>query len=72
MILFAQADVLVRDEGTIVVLTPRTPAALDWFKEHVKSEPWQWLGGGVAVDRRFAGSLVEVARLEGLTVGSFC
>ena len=37
-------DFVVDDYGSIVGITPITPAARDWLDENVESEPWQWLG----------------------------
>ena len=45
-------DVLIRNEGTVWVFNPLTPAAREWFDENVESEPgsgwalrWLWTTG---------------------------
>jgi hypothetical protein len=50
-------DVLVRNEGTVFVFCPLTPAARAWFDENVQSEPWQWMGASLVVEHRFAWGL---------------
>ena len=62
-----KTDVLIRDEGTIVVFESRTKAALQWIKENVSAEPWQWLGRSLCVDQRYADGLVSLLR-----EGGFC
>lgn len=54
------------DQGTVVLFTPRTAAALDWLRTEVHTEGWQWLGTSLAVDRRFAEGLIIAAHSEGL------
>ena len=38
---------------------PMTQAALKWIDENVVSEPWQWLGGALCVDLRYARDLTD-------------
>ncbi len=45
-------DFLIADHGSIISIVPITEAALKWIDENVVSEPWQWLGGALCVDRR--------------------
>lgn len=63
------ADVLVDNQGTIMVLTPQTQEAKDWFDENVEAEGWQWMGDGLAVDHRMAENLLQGILTSGLTVG---
>jgi len=51
-------DVILRNEGTIVMLTPMTPDVKEWFDENVQSEGWQWMGESLCIDSRFAMDLV--------------
>ena len=39
--------------------------ARDWIDENVASEPWQWLGGALCVDHRYAGDLIEAIADDG-------
>jgi len=63
------ADVLVDNQGTIMVLTPQTQKAKDWFDENVEAEGWQWIGDGLGVDHRMAENLLQGILTSGLTVG---
>jgi hypothetical protein len=47
------------DEGTVVLFVPLDAAAREWLESNVHSEPWQWFGGALAVDRRYAGALAD-------------
>jgi hypothetical protein len=58
-------DVEVEDQGSIVLLVPKTGAALRWFEDNVQSASWQWLGGSLAVDGRYARDIVAGLEAEG-------
>lgn len=47
------------DEGSIVLFVPRDDDAREWLEDNTASEPWQWLGGALAVEWRLAGALIE-------------
>ncbi len=61
-------DVLVREGGTIWLFHPLSGRACQWVQEQVLSEPWQWLGGQLGVERRLASALIEAMRKNGLAV----
>jgi hypothetical protein len=61
-------DVLFSNEGTVCTFEPISDVAKDWIREHVQSEPWQWLAGRLAVEHRCASELIEAMRDDGLTV----
>jgi hypothetical protein len=61
------ADFRISDQGTIVMFTPLTEAGKD-FLARCDSEPWQWLGPSLCVDRRPAIELANYAKMEGLTL----
>jgi len=54
----SQPDVIVDNYGSIVGLAPMTQAARDWIEENVATESWQWLGGVLNVESRYAADLV--------------
>ena len=58
-------DFLVADHGSISAIVPLTEAAVKWIDENVVSEPWQWLGGALCVDRRCARDLTDVIAAAG-------
>jgi hypothetical protein len=45
-------DFLVADHGSIVILTPFTPAGNDWVAEHLPEDAQRW-SRGVAIERRY-------------------
>jgi hypothetical protein len=67
--MMATPDVLIRNEGTVWVFNPLTPAAQEWFDDNVESEPWQWLGTSLVVDHGMAAGLVQGILDAGLQVG---
>lgn len=50
----APADLEVVDNGSIWSFLPLSGRAHAWIAENVDAEPWQWLGGALAVDARMA------------------
>ena len=62
------ADVLVRNEGTVVLLTPKSVEARAWVDENLGLEAWQWLGDSFAVEWRYAPNVVDGMIGDGLEV----
>lgn len=60
------ADVLIQDEGTIVLLDLLTAEAKEWWSEHVESG--QTFGGRYVVENRHAADIVEGMMADGLIV----
>jgi len=56
----------VRDEGSVVLITPLSKLAREWTEENVQLEAWQWLGGGFAVDQGFADDILSGMADSGL------
>ena len=61
-------DVRVNDQGSVVLLQPITEAASDWIDENIESEGWQWFGGALAVEHRYADAIIEGMQSDGLGV----
>lgn len=61
------ADVDVLDTGSVLLVTPRTRAALAWVTEHVRRDA-RWFDGGLVVENRYARDLVAGMRYGGLAV----
>jgi len=61
-------DVRVVNAGSIVLLTPLSDAARDWFDENLP-EDRQTLGGATAVEPRYVDSILDGLGGEGLTCG---
>jgi hypothetical protein len=59
-------DVLVEDQGTIIILVQLTETGEQWVNENLQTEPWQWVGGAVCVDHRMAAQILEGMEDDGL------
>ena len=44
--------------GSIVLVAPLCPEAKEWIDEHVQPKSWQWFGGALAVEPRYADDLI--------------
>jgi hypothetical protein len=60
-----KADVIAKDEGSLWLFIPKTDQARQFMDLEVQSEPWQWLGGGLAVEHRYAQGLIQLLEEEG-------
>jgi hypothetical protein len=58
-------DVLVRNEGTLFLFCPLTPAAKEWVKQHVQADA-QWFGNALVVEHRYALGLAHGMKDAGL------
>ena len=63
-----QGRILVRDEGTIIMLCPANAEAQEWLDEHVEAEAWQYMGEWLCVDRRMAEPLLEGMQEAGIVL----
>jgi len=61
-------DVLIANDFSVFVFTPMTARAKQWFETNIESEPWQWMGASLVVDRRFAWGLGQGLKDAGLVV----
>jgi hypothetical protein len=57
------------DHGSIVLLTPIREAAADWLDENVATEPWQWIGPALSIERRYVGTIAEAMIADVLEPG---
>jgi hypothetical protein len=60
-------DFVVRDEGTIWLFTPLTPAALQFLSEHIQQDV-QYFGDSLAVKHRYVEGLLHGLQGQGLKV----
>ena len=58
-------DVLVANEGTVLVFCPMTSRAREWVDEHVQSDA-TWFGNALIVEYRFAWGLAQGMITDGL------
>lgn len=61
------ADLQLRDEGTIVLIIPSSPAGQAWVDEHLPEDAPRF-GGAVAAEPRYVAAIVEGATDDGLEV----
>lgn len=64
----AEIDVSVENHGSIFVFQPRSERGRTWIDEHVEAEDWQWWGGGLVVEPRYARDLADGMLGDGLEV----
>jgi hypothetical protein len=60
-------DVRVRNEGTVFLFTPLTPAAKQWIAENVQPDA-QWFGNALVVECRYAAEIAAGMREAGLVL----
>lgn len=61
-------DFIVRNEGSIFMVTPVTPQAQGWVSLNLRLESWQWLGNSFSVGYRYIEDLVQGMRNDGFVV----
>lgn len=57
---------LVENAGTVFTFYPLTAKAKEWIDENVHSELWQWFGNVFVVEHRYAWSLAQGMKDDGL------
>jgi hypothetical protein len=60
-------DVRVDNHGTIYLVRPVSGRAAWWIDEHVRKE-FQWFGGSLVLEHRYARDLIELMREAGLLI----
>jgi hypothetical protein len=64
-----QHDFILRDEGSIVLLTPCTDAAHEWLDENIgQDNGYQPMWPTVVIERRYAQDILEGVIAEGMVV----
>jgi hypothetical protein len=65
-------DFSLQDHGSICILTPLTPAAKDWFNEHlpVDNSETQFWAGGIVIEPRYVPDIISGIQSDGLLVAS--
>jgi hypothetical protein len=61
-------DLQVENHGSIFLFRPLTHEAEVWLNENTNAEGWQWFGGALAVEPRYAEDLAYGAQQDGLEV----
>ncbi len=61
------ADIFVNNHGSILIFVPATEAGMEWMDENLPADAMRW-SGGVVVEPRYAGPIIEGAINDGLEV----
>jgi hypothetical protein len=61
-------DFRTSDHGTVVLIWPVSTAAHDWVEQNLVAEPWQWFGGALGVDHRFAPDILAEITKAGFAI----
>ncbi len=59
-------DFTIGGGGTLYILRPNTDAAKAWVDEHIPADAQRW-SGGVAVEHRYIGAIVDGLGSDGLS-----
>lgn len=62
-------DFTVRNEGSIFLLIPHTPAAEAWIEEHLPQDAMRWAGNSIVVEHRYICDIIDGIQADGLTIG---
>lgn len=62
------ADVDFQNEGTIVLMYPRTPAGKAWVADHIPKDAMTF-GAAIVIEHRFAIDIIEGVLSDGLDIG---
>lgn len=62
------ADVVIENNGSVVLVRPLSDRAFAWIQENVHVEQWQWFGRAVSVEPRYVADLVAGMQADGLVV----
>ncbi len=60
-------DFMFANHGSVCLLTAVSEAARDWRDEHLPTDA-QTFGGGIAIEPRYAGTILEGIINDGLTI----
>jgi hypothetical protein len=68
----SRPDFSFQNHGSICILTPLTPAAEDWFSEHlpVDNPETQFWAGGIVIEPRYVLDIISGIQSDGLSVAS--
>ena len=62
------ADVLFQNHGSMILLGAFTPQATLWIDRNVGYESYQWIGGWLACEPRYAAPILKAMLSDGLVI----
>lgn len=62
-------DIEVTNEGSVFTFRPLNEPAYLWMRENISTEPWQWLGGSLAVGQHYVKELASLLEENGFVLG---
>jgi hypothetical protein len=62
-----QSDFRIDAHGSICLVEPQTPAALDFTREQIDIPEWGWLGRSFAIEPRGVRDFVQFIKQAGFT-----
>lgn len=51
--------------STVYLIKPISEGCREWIDENIETEPWQWLGGGLAIEHRYLESTLAILAENG-------
>ena len=58
--------ITVENHGNVWLLRPLSKKGKRWLHRNLQTEPWQWLGKGVAVDQHYIEDILDGMQQEEL------
>jgi hypothetical protein len=62
------ADLHFTNTGSLVLCRPQTDVGREWLADNVDPEHQEWCGGAIAIEPRYAQSVIDGAQADGLDV----
>jgi hypothetical protein len=60
-------DFRFTDHGSICILTPVSPSAIDWVNDHISDERPEY-AGGIVIEPRYASDIIDGIIADYLTI----
>lgn len=61
------ADFLVNNQGSIVILTPTSEQAVEWCNNHLPEDAQRWGPNGYVVEPRYIQPIIDGLEAEGFS-----
>jgi len=61
-------DLSFANHGSLTIMTPLTPAGVDWVDEHIPEDAQTW-GAGIVIEHRYVLDIMQGALSDGLDIG---